>query len=252
MTSVLRIWVGPFRKGSCMALKKFWAKAGKWRSNSKGKNTAVAVKTPVKAAEMVTLDPPAPIKKDDHLPASKAFDLLIAQLQGINENLGKHADQQHQLLERMNQLPEVLASLPKTVQSQQDLSDAICAELSRRELKEAQFLEAVESIPRQTSKQSDILEEMNSKLSVAADANVQVSENFSRFNNTMGKLNKTSTSQTESIAQMNKTFSASDRYLKYIISRQNTRFMWMFITSLAICMIAIISLVVVLAIIWGK
>lgn len=235
-----------------MALKKFWAKAGKWRSNTEGKSAAVAVKPPVQTAEMVTLEPVGSIIKEDNLPASKAFDLLIDQLQGINENLGKHADQQHRLLERMNQLPEVLASLPKTVQSQQDLSDAICAELSRRELKESQFLEAIESIPRQTSKQSNILEEMNSKLSVSADANVQVSENFNRFNSTMGKLNKTSTSQTESITQMNKTFSASDRYLKYIISRQNTRFMWMFITSLTICMIAIISLVVVLAIIWGK
>jgi hypothetical protein len=231
-----------------MALKKFWAKVGKWRSGTEANNTAVAVKT----AEMVTLDPARSIKKEDQLPASKAFDLLIAQLEGINENLGKHADQQHKLLERMNQLPEVLASLPKTVQSQQDLSDAICIELSRRELKEAQFLEAIESIPRQTQKQSNVLEEMNTKLSVAVDANVQVSENFNRFNNTMGKLNKTSTSQTESITQMNKTFSASDRYLKYIVSRQNTRFMWMFITSLTICMIAIISLVVVLAIIWGK
>lgn len=236
---------------TCMAIRKFWAKVGKWRSNSDAA-ASTSVKTDAKPAEMVTIEALKPVKKDDQLPASKAFDLLIGQLEGINENLGKHADQQQKLLERMNQLPEVLASLPKTVQSQQDLSEAICAELSRRELKEAQFLEAVESIPRQTVKQSNILEEMNSKLSSAVDANVQVGENFNRFNSTIGKLNKTSNAQTDSITQMNKTFAASDRYLKYIISRQNTRFLWMFITSLSICLIAIISLVVVLAIMWGK
>lgn len=247
-----------------MALKKFWSKVGKWRSSSEGSyrhrtkiqdtvtSTAAAVETTTQTEPVITLEPVESIKKGAHPPASKAFDLLIAQLAGINENLGKHADQQQQLLERMNKLPEVLASLPQTVQSQQDLSDAICAELSRRELKESQFLEAIESIPRQAGKQSNILEEMSSKLSVAADANVQVSENFNRFNNNMGKLNKTSATQTESITQMNKTFAASDRYLKYIISNQNTRFMWMFITSLSICLIVVISLVVIIAIMWGK
>lgn len=238
-----------------MAIKRFWAKVGKWRSNGDAATASTAVappENPAKPAEMVTIETVKPAKNDEQLATSLAFDLLVAQLEGINENLGKHADQQQQLLERMNQLPEVLASLPQTVESQKDLSEAICAELSRRELKEAQFLEAVESIPRQTDKQSNILEEMNSKLSSAVDANVQVGENFHRFNSTMGKLNKTSNAQTDSITQMNKTFEASDRYLKYIISRQNTRFMWMFITSIGICLTAIISLIVVLAIIWGK
>ena len=235
-----------------MALKKIWAKVSKWRSDGEGKSTVVAVKTPAKPTEMVTLEPAEPIRKDDQPQSSIAFDLLIDKLEGINENLSRHADQQQQLLERMNKLPEVLASLPETVQNQSQLTDAVCNEMSRRQLKEAQFLEAVENIPKETAKQSNTLENMSRKLSVAADANVQVSENFNRFNDTIGKLNTNSVSQNESIEQMSKTFASSDRYLKYIITRQNNRFMWMFIVSLGICLVVIISFVVTIAIMWGK
>jgi len=41
---------------------------------------------------------------------------------------------------------------------------------------------------------------------------------------------------------MSKTFAASDRYLKYIISRQNKRFMWIFIAAISVCVTAILIL----------
>jgi len=41
---------------------------------------------------------------------------------------------------------------------------------------------------------------------------------------------------------MSKTFAASDRYLKYIISRQNKRFMWIFVAAISICATAILIL----------
>jgi chromosome segregation ATPase len=237
-----------------MALGKIWAKVGKWRlpgrenQPERVQNSAVAVETGDETASMVAVEP----RRNDQALAGEAFNLLIAQLEGINENLGKHADQQQQLLERMNKLPEILASLPETIQNQSQLTDAVCNEMSRRQLKEAQFLEAVERIPEETAKQSNTLESMSRKLSVAADANVQVSENFNRFNDTLGKLNTNSVSQNEGIEQMSKTFASSDRYLKYIITRQNNRFMWMFIVSLGICLVVIISFVVTIALMRGK
>jgi hypothetical protein len=43
--------------------------------------------------------------------------------------------------------------------------------------------------------------------------------------------------------QMSKTFAASDRYLKYIISRQNKRFMWVFVIALGVCAVVILIMV---------
>ena len=65
---------------------------------------------------------------------------------------------------------------------------------------------------------------------------------FNNFKNTIEKLNTSTTSQTDSITQMSRTFAASDRYLKYILSRQNRRFMWIFIAAIATCLVAIFVL----------
>ncbi len=70
-----------------------------------------------------------------------------------------------------------------------------------------------------------------------------MSEGFNRFNETLSKLDSDTVGQTESILQMNKTFAASDRYLKHIMARQNKRFMWVFIAAMVVCTLAIAGLV---------
>jgi cell division protein FtsL len=42
--------------------------------------------------------------------------------------------------------------------------------------------------------------------------------------------------------QMSKTFAASDRYLKYIVSKQRKSFMWVFMIALGVCVAAILIL----------
>jgi hypothetical protein len=69
-----------------------------------------------------------------------------------------------------------------------------------------------------------------------------MSQSFNNFNKALEKLNESTNSQTEGIEQMSKTFAASDRYLKYIISKQNKRFMWIFIIAMSISLAAILIL----------
>jgi hypothetical protein len=111
--------------------------------------------------------------------------------------------------------------------------------LKVRALKDKQFIEAIEKIPAETLKQTNAMADMNQKLSVAADIDAQMSDSFNKFNDTIGKLDEDTVSQTSSILQMSKAFAASDRYLNYIMARQNRRFMWVFIAAMAVCTIAI-------------
>jgi hypothetical protein len=67
-------------------------------------------------------------------------------------------------------------------------------------------------------------------------------ENFNKFNETLDKLNQSSVSQRDSILQMSRTFAASDRYLKYILSRQRKSFMWVFTIAMGVCVLAILIL----------
>ena len=67
-------------------------------------------------------------------------------------------------------------------------------------------------------------------------------ESFNKFNETLDKLNQSTANQTDSIMQMSKTFATSDRYLKYLMSRQNKRFMWMSITAIGLCVLVALTL----------
>jgi len=170
------------------------------------------------------------------------FNKLVEQLQGINKHLNQQATQHQELMGRIEQLPQLLESFPTVLENQKQITEQLMEQLKSAALKDQQFIDAVEKIPGETAKQTDALVEVNHQLAAAADTDVQMNENLNTFNKTLDKLNETSTGQTDSIMQMSKTFATSDRYLKYLMSRQNKRFMWIFITAVGVCVLAVLIL----------
>jgi hypothetical protein len=137
------------------------------------------------------------------------FDKLVGQLQGINEHLNRHVTQN------------------------EDLMSAA---------KDQQFVETIEKIPTETAKQTDALVDIDHQLAAVADTDVQMTESFNKFNETLDKLNESTIGQTDGIMQMSKTFATSDRYLKYIMSRQRKSFIWVFMIAMGVCVVAILIL----------
>lgn len=172
----------------------------------------------------------------------EGFDKLIEQLHNINEHLNRQITQHEELTSRIEKLPGLLESFPTIVQNQKREAEELLEQLKTAAAKQQQFIEAVEKIPNETSKQTDALVNIDHQLAAAADTDVQMAESFNKFNETLDNLNQSTLGQTDSIMQMSKTFAASDRYLKYIISRQNKRFMWIFIAALSICVAVILIL----------
>jgi DNA repair exonuclease SbcCD ATPase subunit len=172
----------------------------------------------------------------------EGFNKLIEQLHGINEHLSRQAAQHENLMSRIEQLPRLLESFPALVENQKQITEQLLEQLKAAAVKNQQFIEAVEKIPTETAKQTDALIDIDHQLAAAADSDVQMAESFNKFNQTLDKLNKSSLGQTDSITQMSKTFATSDRYLKYIISRQNKRFIWTFVAAIAVCVLVILIL----------
>ena len=173
------------------------------------------------------------------------FNNLIEQLQGINENLSRQVAQHQDLISRVDKMPKFLESFPAVIENQNRLTEQLLEQLRATAAKEQQFIDTVEKIPTETAKQTDALIDINHQLSAAADTDVQMAESFNKFNETLGKLDQTTISQTDSIMQMSRTFATSDRYLKFIISRQHKRFVWMFTTTVSVCVAVILILIAI-------
>jgi hypothetical protein len=172
----------------------------------------------------------------------EGFDKLIDQLRGINEHLNRQVSQNEDLMARIEKLPEWLESFPGAVENQKQITSELLEQLKGAGAKQQQFVDSVERIPNETAKQTDALVNIDHQLAAAADIDVQMTESFNKFNETLEKLNQTSGGQTESIMQMSKTFATSDRYLKYIIGKQNRRFVWVFIVAISVCVAVIMIL----------
>jgi small-conductance mechanosensitive channel len=172
----------------------------------------------------------------------EGFDKLIERLGEINEHLSRQAAQHEDLMGRIEQLPEMLESFPAVVENQRKITEQLLEQLKTSAAKNERFIDAVEKIPTETAKQTDALVNIDHQLAAAADIDVQMTESLNNFNESLDKLNQSTVSQTDGIIQMSKTFAASDRYLKYIISKQNKRFMWIFIAAISICVTVILIL----------
>ncbi|MBC8481974.1 MAG: hypothetical protein H8D47_04835 [Planctomycetes bacterium] len=173
------------------------------------------------------------------------FNRLIDQLGGINVHLKDQVGQHEHLVSELEKMPALLENFPAVAAGQQKVTEELIEQLKKLAAKDQQFIETVEKIPLETSKQTDALVNINHQLAAAADIDVQMSENFARFYSAVEKLNATSANQNDSILQMSKTFATSDRYLKYLMTKHNRRFLWIFAISLGVCLFSILTLAVI-------
>ena len=171
------------------------------------------------------------------------FETLIEQIQGINQHLDKQVAQHENLIARIEQFPKLLENFPAVVENQKVLTEQLVLQLKANILKDQQLLSAIEKIPAESAKQTDALLAIDRQLAAAADVDIQMTETFTKFNDTLGKLNQSTKDHTDGISQMSRTFAASDRYLKYMVARQTRQFMWVFYTAIGVCVVVILLLV---------
>jgi len=234
-----------------MAIKELISKTGKWLSARKRSLYEPLRKTP---SPQKTDDIPGIIaRRGEQSERTEAmamiqnsFEQLVEKLGGINEHLDKQVEQNAELAHRIGELAPLLQNFPEGFKNQKAVIDSLVEQLKVQALKNQQFTEAVEKIPAAADKQTIAISEMSVQLAASADIDAQLAEGFRRFNTVTDKLNGNVEGQTDSIIQLSKTFSASDRYLKYILNTQHKRFMWVFISAMAVCAFAIAVLLIVI------
>ena len=169
-------------------------------------------------------------KKDSAEVFQEAVDKLVDKLEGINDNLASQIRQNERLVERMDTLPGMLSPLPKAVEEQR-----------------AAFAEVADQLRQKVARDEKVAVELSGiheKVAASAAVDEKMCETFGQFSTTLSKLDEDTVSQTEWIQQMSRTFSASERYIKHTMARQQVRFYWIFGISLVVSLLAIVGLVV--------
>ena len=172
----------------------------------------------------------------------EGFNDLLKQLDGINSHLNRQVSQHQELMTRLEKLPEWMQAFPEALDGQKQATEKLLDELRASSAKQEQFADVVGKIPAETARQTDALAAINHQLAASADTDVQMVENLGNLGEMFGRLNQNTESQTDGIRQMNRTFAVSDRHLKYVVSKQNKRFLWALVGSMSLCFTAILVL----------
>ncbi len=165
----------------------------------------------------------APRKKDNAELFNEAVNKLVEQLEGINEHLDRQVSQNEQLVGRLD-------ALPKAVDEQRQSFAKVAEQLRQKIAHDEKVAENLAGI--------------HEKVAKAAAVDEKMCDHFEQFAGTLSKLDADTVSQTEWIQQMSRTFSASERYIKYTLAKQQQRFYWIFGISLGISFLAIVALIV--------
>ena len=173
----------------------------------------------------------------------EGFNQLVDQLQQINEHLNEQLTQHEELMGRVRELPQALESLPAAVENQKVLTTQLLNQLRSTASKDQEFIDAVGRIPAETTRQTETLAGISRHLEASAETDVRLADSFMRFRNTLDRLNHNTVSNTEGIVQMSRTFAASDRYLKRVVTKLHRRFAWMLIGTIGVGVAVICALV---------
>lgn len=237
-----------------MAIKGLISRTGKWLSAKRQSLYVPLRKSPmpqkpddIPQEQAGQICKPQPVEKNEALAMlQNSFQMLVEKLGGINDHLDKQVGQNAELVQKLGELSPLLQNFPEGFKNQKAVIDSLVEQLKAQALKNQQFTETIEKIPAAADKQTNAISQMSIQLAASADVDSQLAEGFRKFNTITDKLKDNVASQSDSIVQMSRTFSASDRYLKYILNTQHKRFMWVFVSAMAVCAFAIAMLTIII------
>jgi DNA repair ATPase RecN len=174
------------------------------------------------------------------------FNQLIKQLEGINAHLGQQVSQHETLVGHVEQLPEVLNSIPDLIQNQKQATEDLYEMMRETVAKDEQFMTSVERIPEEAARQTKALRKLDERLDASAGLDSQLMEGLGQFNETLAQLHTTAQGQTDYMGRMAKAITDRDCHFRQMMFQQNRRFAWVFfaVVGLSVSCAALVAGVV--------
>jgi len=168
-----------------------------------------------------------PDKREPLEKLQDGFNQLIQQLEGINTHLGQQVSQHKTLVGHVEQLPEVVNSIPDLIQNQKQATEDLYEQMRQTMAKDEQFMMSVERIPEEAARQTKTLRKIDQRLDAAAGLDAQLVEGLGQFSETLTQLHTTAQSQTDYMGRMAKAIADSDCRFRQMMLQQNRRFAWL-------------------------
>lgn len=170
----------------------------------------------------------------------------------VIEEIQKHLAQQGERTDRICNALETLAKsmgdVPVLGRLQAQTLEAIAGQIESGNARVHELAESVGELPKASRAQTDTLNGIKRQLEMSGEQNLVTSQTMEKLSTAIATLGELNATQGEALRQMNLKADDHNERLNHLVSRQNKRFIMLFVVTVVLAIAAISTAIVALAV----
>jgi DNA repair ATPase RecN len=167
------------------------------------------------------------------------FGTLTDLMAAIKANLERQDQRNEELLHALQQLPQILESVPETNKLQTETLRAIHQQMEHQNGQQTKLAEILDRICDADAQQSSTLEALRDRVETLTEHDQSIASNLNSVGSAMASLSQNTQASTEVLSQMRSNIDDRDRQLESILHRQGTRFTTMLAVAIFLSIAAL-------------
>jgi chromosome segregation ATPase len=169
----------------------------------------------------------------------QGFGTLTDLMAAIKANLERQDQRNEELLNALQQLPQILQSVPETNKLQTETLRAIHQQMEQQNNQQTKLAEILDRICDADAQQSSTLEALRDRVETLTEHDQSIASNLNSVGSAMTTLSQNTQASTEVLSQMRSNIDERDRQLENILHRQGTRFTTMLAVAIFLSIAAL-------------
>jgi chromosome segregation ATPase len=169
------------------------------------------------------------------------FTTLTDLMGSIRDNLEKQSRRQDDLLNALQQLPQVLQSLPESNRVQTETLLAIRSQIEGQSNQQKQLGEILTRIGQQTGEQRQMVDALRGRVEDLHKADTTIADYLNNVGSALKDVSQNSASTSQVLSQMRDNINDRDDQLERVLHRQGTRFTTMLAVAIVISVAALVA-----------
>jgi chromosome segregation ATPase len=169
----------------------------------------------------------------------QGFGTLTDLMAAIKANLERQDQRNEELLNALQQLPQILQSVPETNKLQTETLRAIHQQMEQQNNQQTKLAEILDRICDADAQQSSTLEALRDRVETLTEHDQSIASNLNSVGSAMTTLSQNTQASTEVLSQMRSNIDERDRQLENILHRQGTRFTTMLAVAILLSIAAL-------------
>ncbi|GMU21923.1 MAG: hypothetical protein AMXMBFR13_20110 [Phycisphaerae bacterium] len=187
-------------------------------------------------------------KRDQTLAAlQEGYEKVTRVIEEIQNHLVTQADRSDRMCTALEQLARSMSDAPAMGREQVAMLEQIAARLETTNARTQQLADAVSELPKAARTQSDTLNGVSRQLEMANEQAVVASQNMDRLGTGIRALGETGQAQADLLRQMAVRTAEHENQIARLVSRQDKRFLMLFIVTIILAAGAVTAAIVGIA-----